>query len=718
MTRLLVFLLILSVNLSAQLPNWQTYSYISGFNQGVDFGETIWLSSYYSIVKYDQSQDELEIFSIADFGIDLYLRDMVKGKNGQLYFLSGQQGQIVEWNNGETIKWTIPSLLIQNPSYNIIGEIEDGVLLLVTSNGRIIRVDKEEGATFMNLPNGLSGSVTDAVLLDDGNLIAWGYQHVVSWDKEGEIQMILNLEEEIEYVYKAGINEDGSVWVLTGIDVKYWSPISNVWLSINTTDLTHPYPNKINVLSDGKLLVSYNNWLMDILSIEDQSIQVEHVSIEGVDLGFSPYSAFLDDEDRFWYLNYKNHLLTSWDMKSAPVPIEKRPWMPVSNVHAINQDAQGKIWVGGNLNIAYLLGGDWHSIPVFDPFSSFTSGINEIEFTSDNRPIIGAGMEGFFGASPSFVFEWNGQVWDTLHDATLGFSAFPITDLEIDKDQNLWVLRDFDNIFSVRSKGQWLRFKTSDMPINANIFTFLEEGPDDKMWIGTDKGIVIYDGYTYSSIDTSTLSLQEGFLNDICFDDKGQIWVTTSNSGIRKWTGAEWEVLDPDLMFSNSMNEIIQGVGDEMWVVLNWDGVAHFDGEEWEQLTPANSGLVESQVLSVFKDTKDRIWFGSPSSISILHPGEKTIVPFHLANDQKMSVYPNPGCCLYGVHWEVEQETDAALKLINTSGQLVREWQFENLSPGEHQFEIKQDNLPPATYYIQLWVGKELSQTIPLIVVE
>ena len=721
MTRLFIIFIFLSLSLSAQQSTWQSYIHIYAFNAGADTGETIWLSNYYSVVKYEKGSNKPEILFARELGISNYISDMLGGRDGQVFFLGNQKGKVVEYKDGVLTDWPIDPLFIDNAGVSFLGETNDGALLIMANNGKVIHFDKEDGATFLqNIPTELNGQIRDGAVDTDGNILLWGSRQMILLSPQGELVQSLAVGN--EYIYDVQMDDDGHIWMTTSVNVRYWSSLTEEWATLSNEDLEGFYPSRFYMLSGDRVLMLSNvNYVLEITH-NGTSFEWEATTDESLfNNDFPTYDAFLDNDDKLWYMNARTNQLMYWEEGESPVAITEQPWLSTSGINAITQDRQGKIWIGGYDNISYLQGGDWHTQTIANPLATFiTNGVNDIEFTEDNRPIIAAGSIGFFGALPSFVFEWNGQTWDTLHQAIIGQSLFPVTDLELDNKGNLWVLRDIDNFLSVRTYGEWVRFKPSDMPMPSNVFTFIKEGPEGKMWIGTDKGIATYDGYRFSGIDSTTLSLGTARPEDVLFDDKGQVWVTTSHDGIRKWNGTEWEILRPslDLSLNFSMKEIIQGVGDDIWVTLEGNGVLYFDGQEWSHLTYENSGLLDSYVMSIMKDERDRIWFGCSAGLSVLHPNENIIIPFELSPDDELVVYPNPGCCLYRAEWLLDQAANTDMQLVNTAGQVLRKWHFEAQVAGTHQLDIQQDDLLPGIYFIQLLIDQKNVKTTPFIVVD
>jgi hypothetical protein len=106
------------------------------------------------------------------------------------------------------------------------------------------------------------------------------------------------------------------------------------------------------------------------------------------------------------------------------------------------------------------------------------------------------------------------------------------------------------------------------------------------MWIGTDAGLVKYDGYKFQTISTRD-GLAGNFIRDILEDKKGNLWIACYG-----------------------------------------DGLSKFDGKKFTNYT-TKSGLVHNEIRRLFIDKKQRLWIGTENGLSVLnkHKFENYISP-------------------------------------------------------------------------------------------
>lgn len=719
MIKLISLFLFFSTILSAQEGTWQNYTNIKHFSAGVDLGDHLLLANWSTLIALNKENKKPEMIDPSVLGLPEFIKDIAKGVDDNLFFL-GADSQIVERKGETSTVWPADPLIEWNRLNTIFGQSQSGALYFQSGTGKLISYDGNEPAKFVTtLPEGIVGRLRGAIINSNDQKWVWSNTHLALLDADESLLFTQVFTG--EYIYNIAYDDRGYLWVFTNENVHVLTVNSGEWSMISFEDIGIVYASRFLLYPDNSALIMAQNQVFDLV-FDGTSFQVDDLSAKFTKATF-PYSySLLDDDGRLWYVHTISNKLVYWDKGATPEVITYRPWVPVHNINGLAIDKQGKTWLGGFYNLSYLLGGKWNLFEVIDPFSNFENGgINEIVFTDDNRPIVGVGNQAFFVPTPSFVLEWTGANWDTLRQATLGSSFLRISHLKLDAQQNLWVLRSGENIFSVRSRDKWIRFKITDVPLEPRFFTCLTNASDDKMWIGTDNGIITYNGFNFESIDAETLSLDNAIVTDIFFDDKEQIWVTTSNNGIRKWNGSNWEILQPDIegipITSYRLKRIIQGQGNEMWVSLTGEGLLHFDGQFWSFVNQHNSGLTNYSIERMLKDEQDRIWFTSgENKVSVLNPGNNQIIPFELQNSNYLAVYPNPGCCLYRLHWKTNVAADTRIELLNITGQLIRKWEYNMQEAGTYDLDIEQKGLLSGTYLVRLIANEQNIKTIPLVV--
>ena len=173
----------------------------------------------------------------------------------------------------------------------------------------------------------------------------------------------------------------------------------------------------------------------------------------------------------------------------------------------------------------------------------------------------------------------------------------------------------------------------SKLPDNSVVGVFVDS--KKRLWVGTNKGRVMFDGEKTENFQSTTSPLKTTSF-DKGFEDKdGNMWFTSFKvthypegligfdvKGIGKYSNTgNWSLQD----ISNSgipgnsvTNFVIDPKTSVLWCTLSNIGVAKFDGKEWEVYTPQNSKVHDTVLLKLAIDKDGVLWCpGGPGLLRI-----------------------------------------------------------------------------------------------------
>jgi len=175
---------------------------------------------------------------------------------------------------------------------------------------------------------------------------------------------------------------------------------------------------------------------------------------------------------------------------------------------------------------------------------------------------------------------------------TTSISTNSINDLLIDKKGNLWVatnrglnkyLRASNTFQRISGTGNYEKNNKSEFAIN-----YVTESPDGKLWLGTEKGLLILDPENNSIhkpeiADTSLSKFIAAGIAGIYFDNSGTVWLGSAiRSGIRLMDFKTFApvVFTPASKYSNldgaAITEFVQDKNGLIWILSN-TGLFSFD---------------------------------------------------------------------------------------------------------------------------------------------
>src|ERR1700751_804106 len=73
----------------------------------------------------------------------------------------------------------------------------------------------------------------------------------------------------------------------------------------------------------------------------------------------------------------------------------------------------------------------------------------------------------------------------------------------------------------------------------------IAQSPDGYLWIGTDKGLVRFDGFTFLPVSPKSLLPQNDAILGLITDAEGDLWVRMQTTGILRYNRGKFENLAP-----------------------------------------------------------------------------------------------------------------------------------------------------------------------------
>lgn len=115
--------------------------------------------------------------------------------------------------------------------------------------------------------------------------------------------------------------------------------------------------------------------------------------------------------------------------------------------------------------------------------------------------------------------------------------------------------------------------------------------------------------------------LPQSSVTAIYNDSRGYLWVATAGGGVTQFDGKEFICYSER---NGLAGNIITGIAEDnegnMWFTSTWGGITKFNGRKMITLTEKD-GLSSINNHAIFIDTKNRIWLGNDSGITIYENG-------------------------------------------------------------------------------------------------
>jgi ligand-binding sensor domain-containing protein len=208
--------------------------------------------------------------------------------------------------------------------------------------------------------------------------------------------------------------------------------------------------------------------------------------------------------------------------------------------------------------------------------------------------------------------------WHEFNTSNSCLPSNTIRCLEIDYKNNLWIGTDNGLVFYDGTK--WIIYNTSNSKIPFNIIlSIVCEG--DTVWAGGEGALAKFDrcNWTIYNSTNSPLGNSPGIIGltilTLKADSKHNIWAGTNYYGLYKFDKTNWTRYVPTFgnsISSASIASIDIDAQDVVWVGhFEQGGVDRFDGSNWTNYTPENSPLPYWDIIDAHVDKMNIKWFGT-----------------------------------------------------------------------------------------------------------
>jgi ligand-binding sensor domain-containing protein len=207
-----------------------------------------------------------------------------------------------------------------------------------------------------------------------------------------------------------------------------------------------------------------------------------------------------------------------------------------------------------------------------------------------------------FGTSNGISILSSTNVWSSYIDPV---SSMYVNTIKVASNGWIWVGTENQG-FYVNSGTGYIKTLT-DTYKNVNA---IEEGASGNMYIGTDNGIVKWDGSSYSYI-TKASGLPSDRVSALRFDTKKRLWIGTDGGKTASWIDSNG-MHQLNLMTGSDsifIKDILEDRKGDIWFATHKTGLIRFDGVLPISFRAGNA-LPDDRVNCIAEDKDGNLWFG------------------------------------------------------------------------------------------------------------
>lgn len=527
-----------------------------------------------------------------------FIWSILEDKNGNIWFSNWGEG--LSMYNGTSLSYFSDSEGLRSNEITQIIQDRNGDLWLATKDMGVCKYNGDT-FTYYSENEGLSNNMVRAILEDSkGNLwFASEGGGVSKYDGEFIVHMTTKEGLSSNNVLTIAEDKNGKLWFGTK-DSGACMYDGNVFTKFSETEgLSH---NEIRaILPDNK----GNIWLGTYgggVNYFDGNSFTHYTENDGLSSNHI-LSIAQDKDENIWFGTHIKGAI-KYDGTSFTRYTENEG-LSSNEIRCILNSKIGDLWFG--------TGGGGISIYKHLPFRYFTEkeGLSNNKVTHIKEDSKGNIWFGTFGGG---VCKYDGS-YLIQYTEKEGLCNNYITSIEEDNQGNIWI----GTFGSGADKfdGNTFTHYTKDEGLIDNYITSLMQSQNGKLWFGSLSGICSYNGQEFVHY-----SEKEGLSNNMIYaireDSHGLLWVASRGGGISRFNGttithfSEKEGLSCNL--ASCIHEDDLG---NLWIGTITDGLNKFNGNSFTHFKEED-GLSNNTIYSIQTDKEGNLWLSTERGLNLL----------------------------------------------------------------------------------------------------
>jgi hypothetical protein len=334
--------------------------------------------------------------------------------------------------------------------------------------------------------------------------------------------------------------------------------------------------------------------------------------------------------------------------------------LSVNDVVAITMDQRGRVWAGlsnGDLNIyspqqdTWALKTDYHGYVIQD--------------------LLAYGDSIFVSLSIG-VSLYDSRRWEVKETYKIG----DVRRVRI-AQRTIWAALkngvrrarlDFPNLIA---PSAWTSYSSLSGLSQDESFAIQEF--DNKIFVGTGKGISVYDGSAWLTPELKDFSISDlglwqnkllavtgdgiwvrtaagawsrlaNWINTaerVAVDGNNTIWLAVRDAGLGYYKSgdSQWTILEPNGPADNKFSALAFDLNGNLWTVSPSGGISRFDGKNWITFSNNNGKLNANDYRDVVVDNRNRVWAGSwGGGIAIIETSKDSFkISYHNSKNKRLA---------------------------------------------------------------------------------
>jgi ligand-binding sensor domain-containing protein/serine phosphatase RsbU (regulator of sigma subunit) len=271
-------------------------------------------------------------------------------------------------------------------------------------------------------------------------------------------------------------------------------------------------------------------------------------------------------------------------------------------------DYSGLVWIGSSEGLFRYNGMDYKSIKGDSIFEG--QKITALALGADSSIWIGT-MEG--------------KLFVHKHTKISAFSNKEFVDVDAitsiiqDSEKTIWIGSYGSGLIALKNNSI-KKITTENRLSDDVVYTIFEDKKNQKLWIGTDGGISIYDlkTSTFSYLNLSN-GLPDNIVKSLSANSNGIFYIAMQDSGICTYSGGKFSKLLQEQWEYGAINSLLIDSYNTLWVGTESNGLISIgsrNGSPILRLMNTQNGLSGNSVTGLSADREQNIWIATQSGLT------------------------------------------------------------------------------------------------------
>ena len=449
----------------------------------------------------------------------------------------------------------------------------------------------------------------------DGTMLIGSIAYLYAFNgKECTARYDINPLSPYAYVEKIRADRDGRIWVAC------YDALNRSNLCVFTGNDLVPYNipygkvNNIETDKDGCLWIATNNGLVKFDGTDFTQYAPDDSALPEANI----MDIAADEKGNLWLLG--EHQITKFDGTSfTTYPYQ----LNVANDYLLAIDVDDdNIYVGSRFEGLLKLTDNGLTIVdlidnvLYDNTMSLKSGCID----EDGNFYVGSlyGLQKYNIDTNDYKFEPMSQTAQT----------------ETDRNGNVWILWPWFTtdtcLVELTETGKKVYMRT-DYPFSEADADLIKFDRKNRLWIGTNKGLYMHDGETWTVYNKSNSILSKS-VQSMAFDSSNRLWCGTSGGGLFCFDGTQWSnyTTSNSSLPSDYVGLVTIDNNDVLWLNCRDPrypdkmmseygfGLTRFDRNTWTTYNHSNSQLPSDCFWGIQVDADNRLWIATTSDAGLV----------------------------------------------------------------------------------------------------